>query len=831
MANSDLVYCIPPYLLNTCIGSTLQSELLEFNQSLGLLNVVSLSSPNYHYGVSPPTTSENPSQSAPVHDPITSVKDPIALNKDLARTLPASVANSNGNISAVPPCFSEDFWLNEIIRHKVVYKLSVLGLLGDNPMSSEKADPEYLFDILHQFRDRFDLNSTETSEDSTGEIDFNPILFPTMPSSYHKYLSMPLNQLLSLTNFKINHKYNYPPSFITDGKKFFNYLLPISWIPLVPNKYLPLLNNNLLLDIVNNDGYASINLTTNYNAPKFDENIIKRSFNFICEKPISPSTGIFYYELEINQEVTSATDFKPIIVVNDSSVSSDSTLHVSAGFTKRNISFESSSLPSNFQSSPDRIDLKKISTDILCNEKFLVDELVNNEVEALLTTKPGEFKGSFAVNFENLTFYNSIKNNQWTQRTSSISRKNENGKLDIGTPFKTQLNQDKADKKLYKFDTVGCGLNFIDQSVFITLNGVLTKIITKDELDVANPVADKLFYDSKEKNNETSIFPIIGFDLNDCRNIKLGPPSKCSIKTNLGFKEFKFNISKYVKTFKDQNQRYLALLDKDTKICDKLSSVEITSPHLNDDDSISLNKLIKGYLNHEGYNETFKALNNDLEKLAREINPNQQQLNDDSAILEKSHAGNRQLIKNYMMNYQFDHLIKFLDINYGNVFSTTKGQKVAFNLDLLDLTYKLKQFIERKLNLTNNESEFEFTEQKPEEELYEQAFAKVTELKAKYKDNNNLETVEKLASLLLVLKKQDLEKLPVAQMLLVNFDNDVKLQLSEINRMILKSLGFKSMSNLEMIFENVSKNIRCLSLEHNDDKFMLVNFEKDHMEL
>mgnify|MGYP001150535662 CR=1 FL=1 len=830
MANGDLVYCIPPYLLYTCIGSNLQSELLEFNQSLGLLNVISLSSPNYYYAISLPTDPENPSETGRAQDPTSPGKDPTKLNKDLDQTSPASVPKSGGIASAVPSSFSDDFWLNEIIRHKVIYKLSVLGLLGDNPMSSEKADPEYLFDILHQFKDKFDLKAAETSDDSAGEIDFSPVLFRDMPSSYHGYLSMPLNQLLSLTNFKANHKYNYPPSFITDGKKFFNYLLPISWIPLVPNKYLPLLNNNLLLDIVNNDGYASINLSTNYNAPKFDENIIKRSFNFICEKLISPATGIFYYELEINQEVTSATDFKPIIVVNDSSVSSDSTLHVSAGFTKRNISFESSSLPSNFQSSPDRIDLQKIATDILCNEKFLVDELVNNEVEALLTTKPGEFKGSFAVNFENLTFYNSIKSTQWTQRTSSISRKNENGKLDIGTPFKTQLNQDRADKKLYKFDTVGCGINFIDQSIFITLNGVLTKIITKDELDVANPVADKLFYDSKEKNNETSIFPIIGFELNDCRNIKPGLPSKCSIKTNLGFKEFKFNISKYVKTFKDQNQRYLALLDKDTKICDKLSSVEITSPHLNDE-SISLNKLIKGYLNHEGYNETFKALNNDLENLAREINPTQQQLNDDSAILEKSHAGNRQLIKNYMMNYQFDHLIKFLEINYVNVFSTTKGQKVVFNLNVLDLTYKLKQFIERKLNLNNCEFEFEFTEQKPEEELYDQAFARVTELRAKYKDNDNVEVIEQLASLLLVLKKQDLEKLPVAQMLIMNFNNDVKSQLSEINRMILKSLGFKSMSNLEMIFENVSKNIRCLTLEHNDDKFMLVNFEKDHMDL
>lgn len=66
--------------------------------------------------------------------------------------------------------------------------------------------------------------------------------------------------------------------------------------------------------------------------------------------------------------------------------------------------------------------------------------------------------------------------------------------------------------------------------------------------------------------------------------------------------------------------------------------------------------------------------------------------------------------------------------------------------------------------------------------------------------------------------------------MITNFDKDVKGCLDDINALILELLGYKRTLTLEMVFEHVSQNIKCLSLDYDDDKFMLVNFERDHMD-
>lgn len=812
--HDDLMYVIPPYLLNTCLGSELQRELGLIDEKLSLLNTISSDSP-YYYN----------------HWP--------------------TVKHSN--------VFSEDVYLNEIIKTKVHYKLAILGALGDNPMSSDKNDTGYLCDLADQFKDRliedgFDkelgkymvlndrVSTLDRDEDQLkqaiglnskimGEIDLNSKFFRDLPSSYEKYLHMPLSELMRLTRFNSSHKYKIPPSFIYQNKtKFFNYLLPISWIPLTPAKNLRYLHKNLSMDIVNNDdGYSTIILSSNQNLDKIDENIMKQYFNFITDKPILPSTGIFYYEIEVYQEITASTDFKPIILINDHSMSSGSTSHISAGFCKKLITFETHTTVPNTFNNLNRLDLEKIRNDILCNEKVISDDLQNTEIETLLTSKPGEFRGSFAVNFEDLSFYNSVKSSQWMQRSTTImNRKSENGKIDVGVPFKTQINQDNELKKIYKTDVVGCGINFIDQSIFITLNGVLAKVISKDELDSTNPVADKLFYDSKEAGNEISVFPIIGFEINNLTNIQSGDPSICKIKTNLGFKEFKFSISNYTKAFKNENQKYLTLLDTDTK--PGHTSSDSLNLNLNNN-PISLNELVKGYLNHEGYIDTFKAFNGDLENLAADTKDTNKQSTNDSTILTKTHASNRQLIKKYMLTYQFDHLFKFLSINYSKIITSNKGKKLVYKLKLLQLTYKIRECIENKLRSENYEFEFERSGINSESNLYGEAFESCKKLRSEYKDPSKMEEIDELASFLLISDVSELKKLKFTNNLFKNFNRELKTQLSELNNLILQSLGFKNESNLEMIFNNVSKNIKKLSLDYNDDKFMLVNFEKDHMDL
>ena len=94
-----------------------------------------------------------------------------------------------------------------------------------------------------------------------------------------------------------------------------------------------------------------------------------------------------------------------------------------------------------------------------------------------------------------------------------------------------------------------------------------------------------------------------------------------------------------------------------------------------------------------------------------------------------------------------------------------------------------------------------------------------------------MEEIDELSAVFLVNDRKGLESFPK---LMPMFDKYTKLQtelLAEINRMILQSLGFKQVSNLESIFDNVNKNINALSLQHHDDKFSLVNFERDHMDL
>ncbi|KAK6456965.1 uncharacterized protein RJT20DRAFT_36119 [Scheffersomyces xylosifermentans] len=834
MASSNLTYVIPPYLLNTCVGSELQHEVAFQNEQMSLLNVISTDSPNFY------TEKSKPSK----------------------------------NVS-----FSDDPYLNEIIKEKLLYKLAIIGALGDSPMEFNRDDNAYLYELFLIFKHR--LLQDENEKSSSANIDHetlaDPVASKTQPSvfsstkvgeisfanfynfpkEYKKYFDQPLREVLLSTKLKASHKYKLPPSFVQfDKDHFFNYPLPISWIPLVPNTYLDFLNRGLNLEVDNKSGYSIINLSTDSCTDNFDDikdSLKTRFYNFISDKAVSPSTGIFYYEIEVEQEAAEASKFKPILAMNDQSICSDSSLNLSTGFTKRFINLETNPTATVVnQNTSERIDLEKIKNDIFYNENHLINESISEEIENLLSLKPGEFKGSFAVSFEDSAFYNSIKSSESLQRTAilnmnrrltTLNRSNlielDSGRIDIGVPFKTRLVSESATTRLYKTDTIGCGINFIDKSLFITLNGVLARIITEEELQSNSPLNDNLFSDNRDKSKDNSIYPMIGFRLNELESQKEGQDqSSLQIRTNFGFKEFKFNITNYVKNFKNENQRflYLSLLDKiqsnTSAVSDGSSDIEKAILNINEDSSM-LNKLIKGYLNHEGYLDTFKSFNADLKNLSDEIGSTSKEPEvDDSVILSKSHAVNRQLIKKYLLKNEFDLLLKFLSINYAKVFSTAKGNSLIFELHMLKFVYLLKKFIERKLNLHDYEFEFEFKEAESEVALYERAFDYRLELQQAYKlSASRLAKIDELSAVFLVKNKEGLKNLPEITSKMNDYAKIQAHLLTEINRTILQSLGFKRVSNLEKIFSNVSKNINALSLQHNDDKFSLVNFEKDHMDL
>ncbi|RCK64986.1 hypothetical protein Cantr_00748 [Candida viswanathii] len=577
---ASLCYIIPPYLLETSKGSQLQKELAKKNEQMSLLNVVTTDSPYYYNHAK--------------H------QESLKTNK-----------------------FSKDPYLNQIIKDKVIYKLAILGVLGSNPMEMTADNEDYLYLMFNTFKHRFINDTNEKSakpnleheslsesanklepsmflDPKVGEIDVSKLSDgKNLPAEYKKYLHLTLKELILLTDY---HKYKYPPSFIDFGKEsYFEYPLPISWVPLIPNPYLDYLERKLNLEINNDQGYSSIGLSTGKN-PKpnnefenVDDLVKARYYNFISDKPITSSCGIFYYELEVEQAATDATNFRPITMMNDSSISTNCSLNMAAGFTKRLINFDPSS---NNQSllSLGEVDLEKVKSDIFYNSS----SPAGSDTKMFLSSRPGEFPGSVAINFEDSTFYNSIKGSDSIQRTQILnmnrrlnnrtSNDTETGKVDIGIPFKTKLIEDTDTKRVHKTDTIGCGVNFIDKSVFITLNGVLARVLPEEDLNSTDATTDDLF--GKEIKD---IYPIIGFKVNELETFDATEPTTFKIRSNFGFKSFVFNIQDYVDYFKNQQKKLIDM---------KLLEIK--------DDPLVSNELIKRYLIKHGFLETQKSFEKEL---------------------------------------------------------------------------------------------------------------------------------------------------------------------------------------------------------------------------
>lgn len=813
---SSAQYVIPPYLLNTCLGLNLLRQLSEVDQTLATTNLIFPNSPFY------------------------SKDEPVTSS---------------------PLVFLYDRWIDQIVREKVYHKLSALGVLGSSPPPPQTLTTEYLKEMLDNVRDQLDDDESDSDvefKDSHSHPYPETHALPTnkrlalvgeiidhdtnVPSEYARLVNLPLGELLKVT--KVNDLPFQVPARVVTSQELghFPFILPYSWLPLIPTKSLEILNRDYNFNIDHSHGYSTIEIATQSGMDRpeklsslVDLGYHPKFYNFISDKDVCPSMGIFYYEVEVEQQTTEATNFKPVLTMNDPLILLNQCLRICLGFARRQFLLDGLTMTA------ERVDLNQVRRNFLAKDRKRVPVGSQLEVlELILSQKPGEMRGSFAVNFLDLVFYNSIKCSDANQRQALlINRRLRNslldadqGRIDLGVPFKTKLEMSKSLSKHRTFitDVIGCGINFIDKSIFFTVNGVMARIITNDELVSSAMVYDNLFAPLRKQDQTlavNSVFPIIGFELgyngkgNEANDPEVSsPPSTCKIRTNFGFNEFKFNINNYVKNYKTENERFLDQLERDQLGSQSTApSVQTLLAEILDPTSQQgIENLIKDYLVHEGYIETFKSFSSDLKPLHRDLGETLGSR--DELLLAKSNAQNRKLIKQYLTNHQFDLLIKFLQLNYSAELATTTGEEILFQVHFLKLVWLMTEILKNKFDGKD------FTS------VHDEAFAHCTKLRQDNIENpTRMTQIEELASLFLVSNAEKLKLHLAGAAMLNDFKANIRKLFEMINSMILLALGFNRVLHLETIIKSTNLNISKLSLEFDDDKFMLVNFEQDHLDL
>jgi hypothetical protein len=932
-----LVYVIPPYLLDSSLGEQLHRAVAALDPELADANRVSTALPRYR-----PSRLQQPAAAAPpaagsrgrfAEDP---VLHQIIKDKLIYKLATAGVAGDTFPMQKL----ADDEYLREMFE---VFEDRLCPVLAPVVLAATDAGVSLFYGPGGAFADLCEgegegggpalpepvPESAVASDAESGDGELSPLLQADdaawadslgdfclhnlepyvaqvlrdnandarprySMAQYSLYMAMPLRRLLRHARaeraaLRGDAAAGGAPSFIEIGDRLWRYPLPVSWVPLAGTAYTQHLQQHLGLSIGVEDGYLVIRLSAGGGGGGSGDSAKHRDryTNFVSDKAVPPSCGVFYYEVEVTQRHTPSL-CRPLIVTNEEAISSNNAMHLSMGFAQRFLSVDHLGHPTLGAPLPQRreIDLERVKGNV---DAFLQstkrdklaagraaevydDVAIVEDFENYLTAQPGVMRGSYAVSFEDSHFYNSERALESLHRTAvlnmnrrlSLNRhsapEEDDGKVDLGFTLQTSLEGGGADDATYRTEVVGCGINFCDKSIFYTSNGVLVKVLPQHELTLSNALRGGLFFDAArdlgraadeaklqglQVSDLKSVYPIIGIKLNTDLNVfsqgwgvrdaaASAGLSRTEIVTNMGFKEFKFNITNYMRPFREAAQATINRL-----IVEKLESylqrpydgrlaLEATEEALlTGDQSGVIKQLIMGYLNHEGYLKLLGAFERDLSNLDREVGESGAG-SAGSAALAKSEASTRRLVTDHIRAGRFDAALETMATHYHDLLTrgdgaaaaplTSPPTSIAFELKFFKLLHMVKTYLDDGgLGATSTSPAFVAV------------FNYNRDLRAQYPRHHA--RIETICSLFLANDERSLRHLPAARDYLTRYDALAHELADNVNKAILRHLGFKTQSSLEDIIHSVDRNVSVLLLRYCDDRFRLVNFERDYLDL